>query len=50
MYFENVHRKFTCGHVAHFFHSIFLIFQNDHLIEHTYFLNDSEVFNFEGCG
>jgi hypothetical protein len=34
--------------VKFFFHSIFLIFQNDHLIEQTYFLNDSEVFNIKG--
>jgi hypothetical protein len=33
-----------------FFHSIFLIFENDHLTEQTYFSNDSEVFDIEGYG
>jgi hypothetical protein len=36
--------------VIFFFYSIFLIFQNVHLIEQTNFLNDSEVFNIEGYG
>jgi hypothetical protein len=36
--------------VTFFFHSIFLIFQNDHHIEQFYLLNDSEVFNIEWYG
>jgi hypothetical protein len=34
--------------VIFFFHSILFIIQNDHLIEQTYFLNDSKAFNIEG--
>jgi hypothetical protein len=36
--------------VNFFFHSTLLIFQNDHLIEQTYFLNDFLVFNIQGYG
>jgi hypothetical protein len=43
--FFSLHMK-----VKFFSHSIFFSFQNDHLIEQTYFLNDSEVFIIEGYG
>jgi hypothetical protein len=33
--------------VKYFFHLIFLIFQNDQLIEQTFLFNDSQVFNIE---